>query len=325
VNLDLQQHAEVGGRSIVIVDDNEDNIIVLQHLLKKIGYTETHHFSDSTQVIPTCLEQNLQPDLFLLDVMMPRIDGIELARQIKSHDDLKASSIIFVTAREMDDTLERCFEVGGADFVSKPVSMVELRCRLTRIFEVQDLQRTLKKQNEELRVSTLTDPLTNVFNRRYLDCRLTEEVAKGHRYGHELSFLMLDIDHFKAVNDELGHGVGDVALIQLAELLSDAVRSTDMVARYGGEEFCIMLTGTSIEKASDKADRIRESIAQHRFFEDHPNRNLTVSIGIAANQDCPKGIEELMHKADQALYEAKHRGRNQVVTYHNNDFKSLKK
>jgi diguanylate cyclase (GGDEF)-like protein len=307
---------DVGSRKIAIVDDCEDNIAVLEHLLKRMGYTDIVSFNDSMRVLPICEEKGIVPDLFLLDVMMPKLNGIELAQKIKAESLFSRGAIIFVTAREMDDTLEKCFEVGGVDFVSKPISMIELRCRLMRAFEMQDIQRRLLLQNEELRLCTLTDPLTDVFNRRYLDRRLDEECAKSQRYQHELSFLMLDLDNFKRVNDECGHPTGDRVLRQLADILKDAVRSTDLVARYGGEEFSVMLTGTSLERALESADRIRQRVELTDFLPEREDLKVTVSIGVASHKFCGGGgVERLVAAADAALYDAKKQGKNRALAY----------
>ena len=192
-----------GGRKIVVVDDSDDNIVLFKHPLKKIGYDDVVYFTSSSDALESCRNLGISPDLFILDVMMPGIDGLSLAKMIKSDERMKEASIIFITARELDSTLEECFGVGGADFVSKPISLIELRCRLTRVFEMQDMHRRLRLQNEELRVCTITDALTGAFNRRYLDRRLEEEVAKSARYQRELSFLMLDLDRFKAMSPKL--------------------------------------------------------------------------------------------------------------------------
>lgn len=287
--------------------------MVLTHLLKRVGYEDVTSFEDSLQVIPDCLKMEEAPDIFLLDVMMPGIDGINLARSIQKEEHLKGASIVFVTARDRDQTLETCFEVGGADFVTKPISLVEIRCRLQKAFALQDAERTLLIQKEELLRTSLTDSLTGLSNRRYLNQRLEEECAKSDRYGHELCFMMIDLDRFKGVNDEFGHPVGDRVLVQLAKILNKAVRSTDMVARFGGEEFCIMLTGTPEERAFETADRIRKMVEEEEFLPETDERDVTMSAGVASYKKVGGGMEKLIKVADDALYEAKQGGRNKVV------------
>jgi diguanylate cyclase (GGDEF)-like protein len=301
------------GRKIVIVDDNKENIMVLSHLLKRVGYDDLVTFLDPLKVVSACLEMEDAPDLFLLDVMMPGIDGISLARALMKEETLKDAYLIFVTARDRDQTLESCFEVGGADFITKPISLIEIRCRLQKVFALQDAERTLLVQQEDLRKSSLTDALTGLHNRRYLNERLEEECAKSDRYGHELCFMMVDLDHFKGVNDRFGHPVGDRALIQLAKILSAAVRSTDMVARFGGEEFCIVLTGTPEEMAFETADRIRKMVEDEVFLPEADDRDVTMSAGVASYRKVGGGMENLLKVADDALYEAKLSGRNKVI------------
>jgi len=287
--------------------------MVLSHLLKRVGYDDLVTFLDPLKVVSACLEMEDAPDLFLLDVMMPGIDGISLARALMKEETLKDAYLIFVTARDRDQTLESCFEVGGADFITKPISLIEIRCRLQKVFALQDAERTLLVQQEDLRKSSLTDALTGLHNRRYLNERLEEECAKSDRYGHELCFMMVDLDHFKGVNDRFGHPVGDRALIQLAKILSAAVRSTDMVARFGGEEFCIVLTGTPEEMAFETADRIRKMVEDEVFLPEADDRDVTMSAGVASYRKVGGGMENLLKVADDALYEAKLSGRNKVI------------
>lgn len=310
---EINDMPQPGGREIVIVDDNEENILVLRHLLKRLGYPRLTVFSRPQEVIDACQAMDPVPDLYLMDVMMPGIDGITLANQIRKNDVLKHAAIVFVTARHVEETLGSCFEVGGSDLIAKPISMIELRCRLTRVFELQDAQRRLQIQNEELLYCSVRDPLTGLFNRRFLDQRLTDECAKSDRYDHELSFVMCDLDKFKEINDTHGHPVGDRVLKQLAVVLLEAVRSTDLVARLGGEEFCIMLTGTPEEQAFETADRIRKAIESAVFLPERDDRDVTVSMGVAAYRTVKGGPSNLMEKADEALYESKGNGRNLVT------------
>lgn len=310
---ELSAHGpEIGRRNMVIVDDHEDNILVLKHLLERIGYSEIKTFSESENVIDQLNLKEEKVDCFLLDVMMPKLDGVSLARMLRNHDRYKDVAIVFVTAKDMNNTLEDCFKVGGTDFVNKPISLVELRCRLSKVFELQDAQIRLKKQNEELTRCTLTDSLTSLYNRRFLDHRLEEECAKSARYQHDMSFLMMDLDKFKRINDDFGHLVGDRVLKDLADILVEQTRSTDMVARYGGEEFCVLLTGTPLEKARDTAERIRKRVEDARLLPES-DEDVTISIGVVAYSPEIQKAHELISLADSALYDAKEQGRNRVV------------
>jgi diguanylate cyclase (GGDEF)-like protein len=187
---------------------------------------------------------------------------------------------------------------------------------LTAVLSLQtaiDVQRVTLLEQENI-----TDPLTGIFNRRYLERRLEEEVARARRYGLPLSVFMFDIDHFKRVNDSYGHQAGDQVLIAVGELAAKLIRETDIVARYGGEEFVVIASNTRLEAAEMLAARLREIVESHPFMLDaEGSRNqeirLTVSIGIAALGDGIDSGEKLVHAADAALYRAKQEGRNRVA------------
>ena len=165
---------------------------------------------------------------------------------------------------------------------------------------------------------TLTDPLTGVFNRRYLDRCLSQEVASARRYGLPFSALLLDIDHFKQINDGHGHQVGDEVLASLGKIIAGELRDPDVVARYGGEEFLVMAVNTPLSGAIDLAERLRKRIESHGFnLPGVPDAEggicATVSIGVASLGDAIDSAEKLVHAADRNLYRAKHGGRNQVI------------
>ncbi|MBF0197328.1 MAG: diguanylate cyclase [Planctomycetes bacterium] len=300
-------------KDIVLVDDNEDNLVVVKHILNRIGYKNVSSFSKPEIVIDELKASGRVPDLFILDVMMPIIDGITLAKNIVEDEFFSGSYIIFATARDVNETLEECFDAGCRDFVRKPISYVELRCRVSNVLELQNVQLNLKKQNEALKKTSVTDALTQLSNRRFLDERLADEFNKCQRYHHELSFLMLDLDHFKKVNDTYVHQIGDDVLVEMGAILRDAVRSTDVVARYGGEEFSIMLTSTPKNRAIEFADRLRLRVEKHLSIPSAPDLAVTVSIGLSAFERGMEKVEDLLLRADKALYKAKHEGRNKVV------------
>lgn len=165
---------------------------------------------------------------------------------------------------------------------------------------------------------TLTDPLTGAYNRRYMDQRLREETAKARRYGFELALLLLDLDHFKRINDEHGHQAGDQALVDIADIINRELRNSDIFARYGGEELIIIAPNTDALAARNLAQRLRTSIASHQFhapLQDNASDSfqLTASFGIANYGSSINSEEILIHTADENLYRAKHQGRNRVV------------
>jgi diguanylate cyclase (GGDEF)-like protein len=181
---------------------------------------------------------------------------------------------------------------------------------------VQDLQRVALLEHQNV-----TDPLTGLYNRRYLDQRTSAEYASARRYHHHLSVLMLDIDHFKQLNDTYGHQAGDLALQFLSGLILDGIREPDIAARYGGEEFTIIAPNTRLNAASELAERVRKRIESHelklaRAGEDRQTIRITVSIGVSELTPDMVSGEQLIQCADQALYKAKHSGRNRVSRYH---------
>jgi|GEM_PF-3463640 len=183
--------------------------------------------------------------------------------------------------------------------------------------EVEELAYDLKEANDELERLSYTDEVTQVYNHRYFYERLEKEVNRSERYNYPLSLLMLDVDNFKTYNDTFGHPAGDKVLRQIGEILNNNVRKHDVVARYGGDEFSIILIDTGQEKALSIAERIRESIAHYKFEEEHQlKRSLTVSIGVAIYPENADSLNELVDKADRALYEVKSQGRNDVKAYY---------
>ena len=169
----------------------------------------------------------------------------------------------------------------------------------------------LKNKAGEFEQLSVTDALTGLLNRRYLEERLTEETKRSNRYGYPMSLMMIDVDEFKSYNDKFGHPEGDKALRTVAHLLKDTLRGADVAARYGGEEFSILLPQTTSEEAQTIAERIRQKIETTQF----PHRKVTISIGIASCSHIVCSPPEIIKAADQALYEAKHRGRNNVQIY----------
>lgn len=293
------------GKLIVAVDDVQDNLSLLQRWLEGAGYRNLRPYLDPLRA-REALGASEAPDLFLLDVMMPELDGISLCREIKGDKRFAESSVVFLTARHEDEMLHQAFAAGAQDFLRKPYSRVELLCRLNSIFALQDLTRKLAQ-------ASITDGLTGLFNRGYLDARLEEELYKCDRYGHRLSFMLMDLDRFKQINDTAGHPVGDEALRRVAALIRGQVRTSDVVARYGGDEIALMASGTGLDNAVETAERIRQSAERLRI--PGLDRAPTLSMGLAEYDRSINSITDLVRRADLALYKAKEDGRNAVRSY----------
>jgi diguanylate cyclase (GGDEF)-like protein len=169
----------------------------------------------------------------------------------------------------------------------------------------------LKEKAGRLEQLSVTDALTGLLNRRYLEARLSEEVKRSNRHGFPMSFMMIDVDHFKSYNDQFGHPAGDAALRLVGSVIRETLRGADVAARYGGEEFSVLLPQTAGEEAAVLAERIRQNIAEANF----KHRKVTASIGIASCSAELCAAADVVDAADKALYEAKRRGRDRVINF----------
>jgi two-component system, cell cycle response regulator len=277
---------------ILIVDDsNMVRKTLRRHLTREdVELEEAVDGQDALEKAATFL-----PDLMVLDVMMPRLDGIEVAKRVKADPKLSYIYIIMLTAmREVQDEVKG-LDSGADDYVTKPFNPETLMARIHRGLRV----------SREKSAAT-RDPLTGLGNRRAFDAALAHELARIQRSGSPLSLIMCDIDHFKRVNDTLGHETGDLVLKELAEIIKGNCRELDVPARFGGEEFVIILPDTALEGALLAAERLRASVEAHVF----PGAgHVTVSLGVAQASEHP---EDLVKESDQAMYAAKQSGRNRV-------------
>ena len=251
-------------------------------------------------------------DLILLSLMVRDEDPLKLLSSLRAADLTREVPILLISSRSERQRLLRGFELGANDWLLTPVDDSELRARARNQIRRKFYQDRLRSDLGTALEMALTDPLTGLYNQRYLMRHLRGLL--GISRPQALSLLMIDVDHFKTVNDEYGHDIGDQALCRIATLLRANTRVFDSVARYGGEEFVVVLPGTGRDDAQQAGERLRRAVEGLRF-EAQPGRHcrLTVSIGLAcAEEDTTP--ETLMRAADQALYQAKRGGRNRVST-----------
>ncbi|MCR4342088.1 MAG: diguanylate cyclase, partial [Gemmatimonadaceae bacterium] len=255
--------------SILVVDDQEDNVELLRARLVARGY-DVRTATDGQQALDLVREN--PPDLILLDVMMPKMSGIEVVRRIKSDESLPFIAVIMQTALDSTESRVQGLDAGADDYITKPINFAELEARVRSMLRIKRLQedlesreRELEEMNDRLRRVSETDGLTGLDNRRYLEERLHEMFEHSLRLHEPLSVVMCDIDHFKSVNDTYGHLAGDAILRQFADLIKEQAREIDRVGRYGGEEFLIILPGTVLDAAVTFAERVREEIENHEF------------------------------------------------------------
>lgn len=286
---------------ILIVDDVPTNVQALALLLK-----EEYVIKVATSGV-RALElagQDPIPDLILLDVQMPDMNGYDVLKLLKENSDTAQIPIIFVTGKDTVEDEEYGLQLGAVDYIAKPIrpSIVKARVK-THI--------TLKQQHDQLVGMATHDQLTGLYNRHYLSDALSKKVAHAKRHGELLSVMIVDIDHFKNVNDTFGHLMGDLILKAVAGTMQDSARKEDIAARFGGEEFIMVLDNCTAHDALIKAEHLRSKIQRL-----HPEDiAVTASFGVVQLDEDTQRYEDLLKNADMALYMAKEEGRNRVILY----------
>jgi two-component system cell cycle response regulator len=312
-------------KRILVVDDHEDNIELLRARLEARGY-EVEGASDGQAALDAV--QRACPDLILLDVMMPKMDGMEVVKRLKANKELPFIPVIMQTALDSTENKVEGLDAGADDYITKPINFAELEARVNSLLRIKALQtdlaareKELSELNDKLRLISLTDGLTEVENRRSLELHLHEMWQHSMRLHEPIALIICDIDKFKAVNDNYGHQAGDSVLKEFAQLLKSEAREIDRVGRYGGEEFLLILSGTVLDAAVTFAERLREKVEGHTFSYAGGTLRRTMSCGVAASpHPRVKDQEALLRAADDALYVAKETGRNRVVRFDSADF-----
>ena len=280
-------------------------------MVKAWGY-ETVVVSDGNAAWEVLQEQNA-PRLAVLDWMMPGLDGPDLCRLLRKRGGPYVY-VLLLTSRDGKEDVVLGLEAGADDYVTKPFSPLELRHRLNAGRRIVELQEQVEAQNQEIRKLARNDALTGLLNRGAIFEVFAAELSRARRDRKAISIMMADVDHFKRVNDTLGHQAGDFVLRAVADRLQDQVRPYDAVGRYGGEEFLVVLPGCGAEEALEVAERLRAAVeASPILFEATPIA-VTISLGVTSREPViSEAREPLIAAADAALYEAKHAGRNRVA------------
>jgi len=260
----------------------------------------------------TVLQQPHSPKLALMDWVMPKMDGTEVCRRLREQG-ASASYVytILLTAKDNREDLLRAMEAGADDYLVKPFDELELKAKLMVGKRILALQEELISAREAMRHSATHDSLTGLMNRKAVMDGLGKELARSKREGTSVAVALVDVDHFKVVNDELGHLFGDEALKQVAHRLRSGLRNYDSVGRYGGEEFLLVLPGCDLAAAVVRAEQIRAGISATPVKTAAAQRSVTVSVGVAVSKGAGEGdAERVLDASDVALYEAKKNGRN---------------
>jgi diguanylate cyclase (GGDEF)-like protein len=296
---------EIKKQTVLVVDDVPSNIEIINGVL---GADYEILFATSGKEALDIASSQI-PDLILLDIVMPDMDGYEVCAQLKANAGTRDVPVIFVTAKDQEEDESKGLNAGGIDYITKPISPSIVKARIRNHLE-------LKRYRDSLKALSMLDGLTGIPNRRQLDEVLDTEWRRARRNQSPLSLLMMDIDFFKAYNDNYGHLAGDDCLRQLARGLSEiARRPADLVARYGGEEFVFLLPETGVDGAMNAANRVKEKVKLMSIPHAYSSvaDMVTLSIGVATMVPTDKQtIFDLIRRADECLYAAKHSGRNTI-------------
>ena len=286
---------------VLVADDDGVTRAIVSSWLKGAGY-EVIAAADGEEALEVARER--EPDLLLVDVTMPGRDGYDVCRAIQA-ESATPPPVIFLTAHTNTDARVARLDAGAVDYIVKPFANEELVAR------VRAALRT-KATHDGLAERAARDGLTGLFNRRELDSRAAQAVALASRHGRPFSCLLLDIDHFKQVNDTHGHAAGDSVLREAARRIRDSLRVSDVVGRYGGEEFVVLLPETAGEAAVAAADKLRALLAETPVAAGTVSIPIRASIGVAAWSEAMRNPSDLYATADEALYRAKDLGRDRT-------------
>jgi two-component system, cell cycle response regulator len=300
------------GTKLLLVQDEPTQQLLMERLLTQVGYQVeiATNGDDALAMIKTGRFQ-----LVLTDWEMPGMDGVTLCRQVREAN-LPALYILLLTSNGGVGHAVEGLRAGANDFIRKPADATELVARLEAGRRVVMLEQSLRDANSQVEQLSVTDPLLGIYNRRYLREHLPEEASRARRYGTSLSVVMVDLDHFKNINDTYGHEAGDAVLQHCATAARSSLRSSDWMARYGGEEFVIVLPETHIQGAYAVAERIRRQCAETPISIPTGQISITASFGAASLEGIVNGEEStdtILREADKALYESKRNGRNMVT------------
>jgi len=298
---------------VLAAEDNPVFQSMLTNMLTKWGY-QPIVARDGNEAWEA-LQQPDGPQLAILDWMMPGLNGLDICRGVRASGREPYVYILLLTARTDSQDLVEGMEAGADDYLTKPFQAHELRVRLRAGRRILDLQQQLLAAREALREQATHDGLTGLLNRCAILAMLDRELARASREGQPLSLLMMDLDHFKQVNDTFSHLAGDAVLRESARRMRESVRNYDSAGRYGGEEFLIVLPGCDGPSAVAQAERVRQSFANTPFFTGQSHIPVTCSIGVSSRVlPCEADADALLREADLALYGAKGEGRNRVIS-----------
>lgn len=303
---------------ILLAEDIEVTRKLVKKLLEDKGY-EVVEAGDGQEAWEIFQKEKEKIHIALIDWLMPRLNGIQLCKKIKATEIPGYVYTIFLTGKVDIDNVVAGLGAGADDYVTKPFDKRELFSRIDVGMRYVQLQQKLMEANHKLRLLSITDGLTQILNRRALLERLEEELYRASRENVFFCLIMLDIDHFKRVNDEYGHQAGDKVLVEVVNRVKSKLRPYDIIGRYGGEEFLVGVFGADKETGIKKAEDFRKCVDEKEFVYNGKKLKISISLGISyqkikdSKSDIPQLLDDLTKKADDALYRAKETGRNKVI------------
>ena len=306
-------------RKILVVDDAKTQLDWLVGVLDREGYEVRTASTGEEAIKQVRLDP---PDLVLLDMVLPGLGGLEVLRIVKARPDEHFIPVIITSQKTDTESKVKGLRIGADDYVAKPLEETEILARCNAMLRIKSLQDQLRSKEKLLEEMSATDGLTRLKNRRFFDERLSEEFRRASRYSDPLSLIMVDLDHFKEINDHFGHPNGDAVLREAGDVIRASTREPDICARYGGEEFAVILPKTHLTGALAVAERIWKELGSRVYKLKPPGggdameRRVTASLGVAAFPYVDITNAELLLKyADAALYQAKESGRNTICLY----------
>jgi two-component system, cell cycle response regulator len=296
---------------ILIADDDVLSLRLLERTLERDGYEVTAVQNGRLAAEHLCRQDG--PRLALLDWVMPELDGPAVCRQVRQKRQQVYVHMVLLTSKESKQDVIEGLESGADDYLIKPFDPAELKARLRTGLRILQLEDRLVEAREDMRFKATHDPLTGLFNRGIIMDLLSRELSRTHRENGCTTILLGDVDHFKDVNDTLGHIAGDEVLREVARRMVASVRSYDYVGRYGGEEFLVVLNNCDASASLLRAEQIRRAIASVPVQTIRGPNSVTMSLGVISSRDWGlRPVEELLQEVDVALYKAKAAGRNCV-------------
>jgi two-component system, cell cycle response regulator len=287
----------------LVADDNILNIRLLRDILIDENF-EVYMADNGLPVVEMARE--LLPDVILLDIMMPGLDGFRVCELLKNTPDVKDIPVIMVTAKTDGNDIRQALDIGAFDYIRKPFDEIEVVARIYSAIRYRE------QQNKLLEFAT-KDSLTGLFNRAILMELFEKELSRQERCGSDIAFVMMDMDHFKQINDTYGHVAGDTLLKEFTGILAGSVRQSDIIGRYGGDEFSLILSRLDSDNILLFCERIRKIIEQSKFLIGGDTISVTTSMGICVKRpDQDITAEDMIQNADAALYRAKNNGRNRA-------------